>query len=437
MPGVFGDTEPPSRIRAGQDRRLARYARRELYAFSTWHRSRLDDAGLGRRGVRGAGDLRRLAPVTLAEAGADRAGGALLRPTLDALRRYGPRRLAVRLALADAYGRLDQLGRRCVDPRYKPVHWTADGGFLVGWSAHDLDRLARLGARWLVGAGVTREDALVSIVPAGPTLAFWELVLGARAAGLSALHLDGAPSSADVVRLQPTVLAGGPLDLLRLAEDVGQEGGARLRSCRTVLAVGEPLDDGLRDRLSSEMPGATVVAAWAPPGVRALWAECHGGDGVHLSPVAEVIEVVDPLSGVPVGSGSPGEVVWTALGWRGTALLRLRTGVFGSLVEGPCPHCRRTSPRFLAAPTIPPFLDVLDRHPGVAAWQAELRTVGGNEELLVFLTPSPSAAADPGGLCRALDEHLSATQYVVVDRPTLDSRLRANDGRRLVDDRPA
>src|SRR5437763_5253144 len=196
VPAVFGDAEPPGRIRAGQDRRLARYATRELYAYSDWHRSRLDEAGLGRRGLRGRDDLRRLPAVTLEEAGGNGAGArAVLRPTVHTVRLYGSRRLAFRLALADAYGRLEQLGKRRVDPQYKPVLWTADGGLLVGWSADDLDRLARLGARWLLGAGVTREDTLLSVVAPGPTLAFWELVLGARAAGLPALHLDG-PSPA-------------------------------------------------------------------------------------------------------------------------------------------------------------------------------------------------------------------------------------------------
>ena len=59
-------------------------------------------------------------------------------------------------------------------------------------------------------------------------------------------------------------------------------------------------------------------------------------------------------------------------------------------------------------------LEVLDEHPAVAAWAAELRRVNGVEELIVFVAPAGIDRLGP--LFRELDATLKATQYVV-ERP--------------------
>ncbi|MGH9282062.1 MAG: hypothetical protein ACRD0S_03895, partial [Acidimicrobiales bacterium] len=180
-----------------------------------------------------------------------------------------------------------------------------------------------------------------------------------------------------------------------------------------------------------EASGGAVVSAWAPPGVRSMWWECHGGSGMHTFPDAEIVEVVDPLSGTPVPPGADGEVVWTSLGWRGSVMVRMRTGVFAALDPTPCPACGEPGPRLDVIPTAPSYLDVLERHRGLAGWQAELRTVDGREELLVFLVLSGRSGLER--VLVELDAELSATQYVVLEKPALERRLAEHDDRRLVD----
>ena len=124
-------------------------------------------------------------------------------------------------------------------------------------------------------------------------------------------------------------------------------------------------------------------------------------------------------------------MVWTALGWKGSVLLRLRTGAYGTIERGPCVGCGRTIPRLVLTAESSHVASVLAGHSGVAAWQAELRTVDGREELLVFLTPAPDG--HPGPLVRELDAQLSATQYVVLSRSALDARLDEHGGRQVVD----
>lgn len=51
--------------------------------------------------------------------------------------------------------------------------------------------------------------------------------------------------------------------------------------------------------------------------------------------------------GRSLGEQEPGELVYTSLDWRGSALLRFRTGIVArrGITWDPCPGCRRTVPR--------------------------------------------------------------------------------------------
>ena len=403
-------------VAGARESEIVRYLREEVAAHAAAHRRRMEDA-LGPNGLRSLDDLGRVPITRLSD---------ITEPASVVLRPPAPR----------SGGKRGERARQELDEAYKPVHWIVQEGVPLGSSETDLQRLGTLGARWLRRCGVRPDDVVVGLLPAGPRLAYWELVLATRRLGVASVHLPPVPSDADMLRLRPSVLVGRPYDLGRLL-DTGSRGAAGVswRSrVRLVVAAGEPLEAGQRARLERLLEGsadAAVVSAWAPPGVRALWWECRGGAGMHTWPEAEVVQVVDPLSGTPVPPGADGEVVWTSVGWHGSVLVRLRTGVFATMEFGDCPSCGEPGPRLKVVPTAPSYLDALDRHAGVAAWQAELRTVDGREELLVFLALSGRTGLER--LLVELDAELSATQYVILEPPALDARLTAHDDRRLVD----
>lgn len=398
------------------EKTVLRYLRDEVAANAPAHRERLTTAD--RAFPRSLSDLSRVPSTALAE--------------------VDPASCVLRPPAPTSGGRRGRRARRAMEHAYKPIHWVVQDGVPIGSSAADLERLGDLGARSLTRSGVGPGDVVVSVLPAGPHLPYWEVVLGARHLGVSAVHLQPLPMSSDVARLRPTVLVGRPYDLGRLlgsgTDRNGSGPGWRSR-VRLVVAAGEPLDAGQRARLegSLEPAASAVVSAWAPAGVRSLWWECPGGTALHAWPDAGLVEVVDPLSGTAVPPGADGEVVWTAVGWHGSVLVRLRTAVFAAIEEGPCPSCREPGPRLAVSSGSPSFLDVLDRHEGVAGWQAELRTVAGREELVVFLVLSGAVRLER--LLVDLDVDLSATQYVVLDRSALDARLAAHLDRRVVDRR--
>lgn len=65
--------------------------------------------------------------------------------------------------------------------------------------------------------------------------------------------------------------------------------------------------------------------------------ECAAHDGYHLREGDLYFEVMDPVTGKPVGDGEWGEVVFTTLTRRGMPLIRYRTGDYSRFIPEPCP----------------------------------------------------------------------------------------------------
>lgn len=419
-----GERRDPRLQRSIQERALAHHVAHHVYPYSSYYRARFDEVGLGRNPP--VTDLLRRLPLTDVSDLAD-SPAMVLRPDEATLQRFASPTVLVKIVWAKLTRRADHLNRTVIEPTYKPVQWLLADGVPIASSASDLRLLGDVGRRLLAHAGLGRYDVVASLVAPGPDLAYWQLVEGCRAAGLSAIHLGPAAAADDLLALAPTVVAGDAVHLERMLRSATRP----LPGLHTLIVTGEPLDDGRRHRLAAWAPGVAVVGAWAPVGTRSLWVTCRGGTEYHTFPDVELIEVVDPLTGAP--AGADGELVWSGIGWMGTALLRFRTGFTGVLTTGRCPTCGRTSPRVAIGSQEPTFVRVLDRAPEIAGWQAELRTVDGAEELIVHL--ALDGVGHPGKLLRRLDRELSATQYVVVDTAALGERLNDSGCRRVLDRR--
>ena len=438
-----------------QEELLREYLLHHLYPYSPFYRRRFDGAGVVPKNITTVTDLSKVEPTGWNEVVAE-PGAFLLRPTERAIARFGERRLVMAIAKAKLRGRVAQLNRDLIDPAYKPVHWQLTGDVPVGYSSEDLDRLAEAGRRVLQLADVGREDVLATVIAPGPELSYWQLVEGARHAGISSAHLGPAPRLDHLEAFAPTVMAGSPEELAAVLELVNSQR-ERLPGLRTLLVVGALQEDQERDVIrklgrSVGEDDLEVVGAWAPPGVRAMWGECRGGRALHTYPDFEYLE-----------SLPDGEVAWSSLSWHGTAFLRLRTGLRSATIDDTaCEVCGRLGPRLRLTvlptrmpgppPSAPAFapppaaaealaedepaapeederqlepagaaLLVLDDHPGVAAWQAEYRRVDGQDELIVFVAPAGVDRLGP--LFRELDATLKATQYVVLRPEQISERV--------------
>lgn len=341
---------------AAHDRALARYLRYHVRPYSGRYRhvltSSRDGSGSGLAGL----------PLTSLDDAGD-PGQLVLRPTKATIRAGGDLTMRAQLLWATLWRREPALARRVIDPIYKPVHWLWVDGTAVGYSAEDLERLGEVGRLRLQSAGVTTDDVVVDLTTTTASLGFWQLALGARRGGVPTL-LGAVPAPSDLARLAPTVLTG-PAGELQSVLDRCREAKVALPVLRTLIITGERPDPATRSTLESAAVPANVavVAWWAPPGVRSLWGECRTGRTFHLVPAVDHVELVDPLRGTPVADGDEGEIVWTPIGWKGTVVLRLRTGVRARLAPGPCPSCGATVPR----------LDVVDPDPSTASSRSPRR----------------------------------------------------------------
>ena len=455
LPNVHGVTDwdrmAADRRIAKRDRMLARYLREVVHPFSVTEARRLDDAGLRGGRLKRADDLDAVRPVDPAEVDGI---AAVLRPTAAGVASSPDR---FRWWWATLTGRRATFVDEEVEPRFRPIHFDDHGALVVASSAADLDRLADLGRRALGLAGVRRADAVVSVLPARGDLSFWHLTLGCRRGGVAALHLGESVPAADVASYAPTVLAGSTATLRRVATEAAADPavGDGLAGVRLVL-VAERLDGEDRVELAERFPGAAIRAMWCPAGVRAPWVECTAGN-LHTWPDAEVVQVLDQRDRGGRGAGS---IVWSPLGWHGTVVLRLRTGLRGRLVDEPC-GCGARSPRLVLVDAAADAADaadadaddvrsgngeleaalaaILDAEPLVASWFAEVRDGDGRgrPEVLVHLAPErgqrAALEADLARLGRALAvNRVVAVDRVVVERPSLvNERIERSDGVRV------
>ena len=225
---------------------------------------------------------------------------------------------------------------------------------VVVYSAHDVEIFAEVNARALVAAGASPADVIHVAYGYGLFTGGLGLHYGVERLGATAVPASG----------------GNPLLQLQLLADLGAAGlcctpsfAMLLAERAAVAAVGgiqiryglfgaEPWSEGFREKLelawsvvtgdrfdACDIYGLSEVIG---PGVAA---ECHEGKGaLHVFDDHFLPEVVDPITGVPVGPGEPGELVLTTLTKEAQPVIRYRTGDLTAWVEGECP-CGRTFPR--------------------------------------------------------------------------------------------
>jgi phenylacetate-coenzyme A ligase PaaK-like adenylate-forming protein len=402
-----------------RDTRLREQLRDGIAPFSPFWRDRFSALKVPARSINGAADLPKLPAVGERDVCPDGNPADAARLVLQAdeagfaLHAEGPalrKAIATRLRGAAAY-------KRQVEAAVRPTtyHWAGSAfRFPVASTRSDLDLIARAGARAWGVLGLTGEDVLVSAVPVAQQLEHQFLSLAALGAGAPALfpreYGEGVARVAAAVGLvRPTVLAVPVAGAAELVADLAGAG-ADLTTVKRVLVLG-PITASDRADLeealeSSGVSGATVLALYGPPEGRLMWAECAPGSGFHTYPDLDLVEVVDPETAEPADTG---ELVLTQLGFRGSALLRWRTGdVVGEpLATGACP-CGRTVPRIPATVQAGPFVRLmrprggdeakvdlravagaLTGRPDVSDWRIELRRSArdGSDELVVFVVP--------------------------------------------------
>ena len=213
--------------------------------------------------------------------------------------------------------------------------------------------------------------------------------------------------------LNATVLVGIPGYIYHLLK-VATEMKLQFKSLKYIVLGGERVPSGLRTKMHDILKtmGAkkpTILSTYAFTEGRIAWPQCHEKSGYHLYPDLEFVEIVDK-KGERVEDGERGEIVYTALDWRGSVVLRYKTGDISNLETGRCPYCNRTVPRIGLSiersseikelnlkkikgtlVNLNVFFPLFMGHPKVKEWQLEIRKKNNDpyelDELIIYVAP--------------------------------------------------
>ncbi len=432
-----------------QGRKFHRYLRDCVLPFSTHYKKVFKELGLGAQDFRTPDDLLKL-PFSRKED---------LLPTPDNPRRalefalipdakvLSSRPNVILRALLRGRARVkDELDRE-----WRPTFMTGTTGrstesisFL--YSQHDLKNLSTGAGRIAAIGLLQREERMINMFPFAPHLAFWCMHLAGIETNTFALSTGGGKCMGTegnirvIQKLKPQVLVAMPTFIYHVLQQALEEK-VRFEGVRLIVLGGEKVPDGTRRKLSSMCaelgsPGVKVMATYGFTEAKLAWTEClftpgETPTGYHLYADQGIIEVVDPETGLPVPDGTRGEIVWTPLDHRGTAVLRYRTGDFieNGITWAPCPCCGRRLPRLMGKisrvsdfrslrfqkikGTIVDFNELehaLDDVPGLGAWQIELRKAHDDpldlDEIVLHVVRMPEASE--ATLDRTLREILQA-----------------------------
>lgn len=460
------DGSDPEELSRLKDRRLRRQVRHQLYAYSRFYRRVLDEARISAQGFSGVADLSKL-PLIGREELARFTEEFLLVPAEAAIQRRGSATQIAEVAVNRLFRGIESADRELGND-YRPVHTLETTGttsepLQIQLTRRDLALLSTQGARSLAVAGVGSPDIILSLIEPSSAGGFWPMWLGAVASGTRILApgvLEPEYSAALATKTGATVLLARADDALMVVEAAGE-----LPDLKTVLLGPEPVSPALRRRLSVELGDhVTVVSAYGFAEGRTLWVECREGSrypdaGFH-STGFELFEAVNLRTRRPQPEGSLGEVAFTGLDQRGTALARYLPGdvAAGGIRGGRCPYCGRTVDRIIPpvvrrsnileiqpAGEDPILLDVervaeAMAHPSVASWRVEVQKLEhdprGPDE--VFVLFKPREGSDAAEVALEIDRAfrveigLTPTQLVLSDRSGGVVDLRVSDDRDLL-----
>ena len=220
---------------------------------------------------------------------------------------------------------------------------------VTGYTAGDLRAWARLMARFLAGAGISKDDVIQIAFRYGLMTGGFGFHAAAELIGASVIPADIGNTAEQVIIMHDyltTIIACTPGYALILLDRINQMNinPKTLRLRRAILgadrlgpAVRAKIEQGLGVEVFNSY-GSSVVMG---PGIAG---ECGAHDGMHVYEDFFIAEVVDPDTGDLLGPGKKGELVITTLMREAFPLIRYRTGDITMIKPGDCP-CGRTHMR--------------------------------------------------------------------------------------------
>lgn len=413
-----------------QNKKVKWFFRHKL-AYSPYYRTLLEKLNLSWSDFQTTDDLQKLPLISKADVApveTDRARPRqfILQPDEHLIKKHSTKGELLKI-IAGKIAKKDV--KADLEWQYKPVHIHFTTGRTAlptpfVYSRYDLELLKETGRRLFEVGHFSRDLVGLNAFPYSPHLGFWLAYYAFVESGMTSLATGGGKIMGtqkimdSLERLKVNLAAFIPgyfYHLLREALKQKRD----FSNLKHVVFGAERVSPAFREKVREMLAelGAKEVqifATYACTESKTAWLQCAESTGYHLYPDLEFIELVDE-DGRRVREGEPGEIVYSALDWRGTVVVRYRTGDLAKGIEySPCPSCGKTVPRIL--PDIQRRSDVKEFHltkikgelvnlnnvfpimsaiKGLDEWQVELRKHNNDphdlDEIVVHVSPKSGA----------------------------------------------
>ncbi len=472
---------PKEEIKKLQNKQLAYLIKHEI-PFSPFYSKMFKDNNLKFSDIKNVDDLQKL-PFTSKEdllatkEDPAKAKKFILQPDEKLLKKHAPKGKLAKMI----WGKITKKDvKRELELEYKPIHIHFTTGrstdpITFTYSARDIYYLQEAGERIFDVAGVSRDLVGMNAFPYAPHLGFWQVYNGFIKTGLTSIQsgggkIMGTQKIIDAIEKMKVgfiaFIPGYGYHLIRQAVKQKKD----FSGLKILVSGGERASMGMKLKTKELLKriGADdvrFVSTYAFTEGKVAWVQCHESSGYHLYPDMEYFEVIDK-DGNRVPDGQPGELVYTSLNWRGTVVLRYRTGDMTKGIEyEPCAHCGKTTPRikmdiqrtseikeFNLTKVKGEFVNLNDFYPlltsikEVEEWQIEIRKKNNDEfemdEIVLYVAPKDGT--DFEQLKSKLNHELHSQIFVranIIEKP-LDELLQMLGmetelkEKRIIDTRP-
>lgn len=375
---------------------------------SPFHRQRLFRCGLAKGQPKGLKQLETVPPLDLDDVASSRD-----------------------LVITNPYDDVRSLGKSWLRRNRWPRRWSTMAGIPFAYSRADLELLANQGKQLLEAAGVRETDTIGLLDFDLVDSRRWQLQAGIEGIGASVVRIDTVDQLAS---LPATVLIASPHAGEQILSAAVLQG-VDVSLLHTVVSVGAPYGSDIDALLAICGDAVATVRLWAPDGVFGLWGQCRGGEGFHTWLHKEVVEVVDPSTGIALPSTSQrsGRIYWTGSGWRAMNVLRLDTNANAFAHYDPCENCGRSSMRLSPVPNSVTFEELMTVVIGTIEWCAEIVVARGRNRLDVYL--AATASEEVASLVSLLEDEVGEVEVGLVSEDEIARRRAASGGEVLVDRR--
>lgn len=352
-------------VRDLQNNKLNHFLNKYLYPFSSHYRKVFDDNKIDPRTIRTVDDLKRIPFTSKLNFGNDQYKDFIIKPDESTIKQFWPKtdllKLAVKKLMAGKEALDDQMNKE-----FRPVFMTFTTGTTSTpvpfvYTNYDINNLRVSGHRMLKLFNIQNDERIINVFPFAPHLAFWQVFFGGIEASVFTLSTGGgkvmgtAGNIKAIERVKPSTILGVPSYIYHLLREANERK-VKMPYVKNIVLGASRITKTFKQKvvhLLLEM-GAESVSVFGTYGfteARCAWAECptdvNSSSGYFLYPDKEIFEIVDPETDEVLGEGESGELVYTGIDARGSAMLRFRTGdyVNGGITYEKCPYTKMYVPR--------------------------------------------------------------------------------------------